>query len=139
MNRTELQQMAAIRLADAEALLAATPSRPDGAYYLAGYAVECALKAAIAKLFRQDDWPDKKFVSDCYTHDLVKLLRLADLGSDFANHSLQDKLFEQNWNIVKDWDEQSRYQTHSLVEAGRLVSVINDENHGVLTWIMSHW
>ena len=47
MNRTDLQQPALTRLAEAKALLAA--GFPAGAYYLAGYAVECALKACIAK------------------------------------------------------------------------------------------
>jgi hypothetical protein len=45
MNRAELQQLAEDRRLDAEALLAA--QRWAGAYYLAGYAVECGLKACI--------------------------------------------------------------------------------------------
>lgn len=47
MNRSDFQDLAQIRLAEAAALLQA--ERFDGAYYLAGYAVECALKACIAK------------------------------------------------------------------------------------------
>jgi HEPN domain-containing protein len=47
MTRKDLQKLAAIRLKEAKLLLAA--NAPDGAYYLAGYAVECALKACIAK------------------------------------------------------------------------------------------
>ncbi len=43
MNRAELQRLAKDRLLDAKALFAAR--RWSGAYYLAGYAVECALKA----------------------------------------------------------------------------------------------
>ena len=33
---------------------------PEGAYYLAGYAVECALKACVAKQTREHDFPDRK-------------------------------------------------------------------------------
>ena len=51
MNRGDLQLLANIRLDEAKALLAA--SLPAGAYYLAGYAVECGLKACIAKLTNQ--------------------------------------------------------------------------------------
>jgi len=32
----------------------------DGAYYLAGYAVECALKACIAKGTQRFEFPDKR-------------------------------------------------------------------------------
>jgi hypothetical protein len=49
MNRAELQQLAEARLADAQVLLEA--GRLDGAYYLLGYVVECALKSCIAKQF----------------------------------------------------------------------------------------
>jgi hypothetical protein len=48
VNRTDLQELADIRIEEAAALLALTPPKPDGAYYLAGYAVELALKACIA-------------------------------------------------------------------------------------------
>ncbi len=48
MNRIDLQQLARARLREAEALLNA--GEWSGAYYLAGYAVECGLKACIAKL-----------------------------------------------------------------------------------------
>lgn len=61
MNKTDLEQLADLRLAEAAALLGATPPMPDGAYYLAGYAIECALKACIAKLTAQHDFPDKNF------------------------------------------------------------------------------
>jgi HEPN domain-containing protein len=43
MNRTDLQNLAEERLADSELLLA--NGRYGTAYYIAGYAVECGLKA----------------------------------------------------------------------------------------------
>ena len=45
----------------------------DGAYYLAGYAIECALKACIAKATRRYDFPDRKKVDASHTHDLREL------------------------------------------------------------------
>jgi HEPN domain-containing protein len=45
MNRTDLQILAEDRLKDAEVLLA--NGRFGAAYYLAGYAVECGLKACV--------------------------------------------------------------------------------------------
>ena len=68
MNKTDLEQLADLRLAEAVALLGLTPPMPDGAYYLAGYAVECALKACIAKLTDRHDFPDKNFAAKCFTH-----------------------------------------------------------------------
>jgi HEPN domain-containing protein len=53
MNRTDLQNLAEERLGDAEVLLAS--NRYSGAYYIVGYAVECGLKACIAKLTRAED------------------------------------------------------------------------------------
>jgi len=79
MNRTDLQELAEIRIQEAQDLLALSIPRPDGAYYLAGYAVECALKAAISKLNNLHDFPDRKFVTECHTHDLAALMRLAQL------------------------------------------------------------
>jgi len=57
VNRTDLQLLAETRLDEAQALLIA--SRWSGAYYLVGYAVECAFKACIAKSTKQDDFPVK--------------------------------------------------------------------------------
>ncbi len=48
MNRTVLQLLTEDRLKDAGVLLA--NGRYGAAYHLAGYAVECALKACFAKL-----------------------------------------------------------------------------------------
>ena len=69
MNRAGFQHLAELRLREAEALLAA--GLPDGAYYLAGYSVECALKACIAKRTREHDFPEKES-KDFYIHDLDK-------------------------------------------------------------------
>ena len=66
MNRSELQQLAEIRLRDAKALLV-TGENDAGAYYMAGYAVECALKAVIAKKWVSIvlDWSQDQLV-DAY-------------------------------------------------------------------------
>jgi HEPN domain-containing protein len=58
MNRTEFQSLAEVRIREAKALLDA--GLWDGAYYLAGYAVECALKACIAKRTRAEDFPPRE-------------------------------------------------------------------------------
>lgn len=70
-----MQILARTRLAEANALLAA--GFPDGAYYLAGYAVECALKACITRGTQRYDFPDKKSVDASYTHNLKDLIKVA--------------------------------------------------------------
>jgi len=62
----------------AEALLNA--GQWSGAYYLAGYAVECGLKACIAKLTNEHDFPDKDVVNKSYSHKINVLLEVAELG-----------------------------------------------------------
>ena len=66
-DRATFQQLAEERLAEARALLKA--GHPSGAYYLAGYAVECALKAKIAMQFRANEIPDRSLVNKAYDHD----------------------------------------------------------------------
>ena len=79
MYRKDFQKLAEDRLADARALFKAR--RFDAAYYLAGYAVECALKAHIAKRSRHHQFPAApETVRDIYSHDFNKLLRAADLA-----------------------------------------------------------
>jgi hypothetical protein len=73
VNRKELQILAQTRLAESKALLGA--GLPDGAYYLAGYSVECALKACIAKTTQRHDFPDKKSVDASHTHNLRDLVK----------------------------------------------------------------
>ena len=78
MNRQDFQLIAEERISDAQALLA-TGTNSSGAYYLAGYAVECALKACIAKQTKQYDYPDKKTVENSYTHNIELLLKTAKI------------------------------------------------------------
>jgi hypothetical protein len=137
VNRAELQQLAKDRILDAKALLAAR--RWAGAYYLAGYAVECALKACIAKLMKSEEFPDKNFAEKCWTHDIEKLLVLSGLKAARDADSQADADLSANWGIVKDWSESSRYARTTKAEAQALYDAITDAKHGVLSWIKSRW
>lgn len=57
MNRADLQNLAELRINEAKLLL--DRGFYQGAYYVAGYAIECALKACIAKKTQQFDFPEK--------------------------------------------------------------------------------
>lgn len=137
MNRTELQGLARLRLAEANELL--TALHPAGAYYLAGYSVECALKACIAKGNRRHDFPDRKLVNDSYTHDSSRLVRLAGLQVDVDREAAADPAFAVNWTVAKDWSEESRCTLPTATQARDLYDAIAGRRHGVLRWIKRHW
>ncbi len=139
MNRADLQQLAELRIAEAHALLTLAVPMPDGAYYLAGYAVECGLKACIAKGYAAESWPEKSFVGDCHTHEIPKLIRLARLESAYAAAVAANPAIEANLNVVKDWSESSRYERHSPADAQKLYDAITETANGVLPWIKANW
>jgi HEPN domain-containing protein len=87
MNRTDFQQIAELRLRESKALLDAGCA--DGAYYLAGYAVECALKACLAKRTQQHEFPERE-AREYYSHNLERLVGFAKLKIDLE-HALQDR------------------------------------------------
>ena len=137
MNRADLQTLADIRVLDAKALLDA--DRYPAAYYLVGYAVECALKACVAKQIREHDFPDKQLILDSYTHNIEQLLRISGLKDKF-DAQIAAKAFEVNWTTVKDWNESSRYDgTITEVKARDLFNAVTDEETGVLTWLKTVW
>ncbi|MFN2571351.1 MAG: DNA-binding protein [Gemmatimonadales bacterium] len=138
MNRVELQVLADIRVGDAALLLQG--ARYPGAYYVAGYAVECALKAAIAKQIREHDFPEKKLVNDSHTHDLERLLAISGLKPQFDIRVAGDNAFAVNWTTVKDWNETTRYDgTIAEVKARDLFTAVTHQDHGVLPWLKTLW
>jgi len=92
MDRAQLQQLAELRVQDAEALL--TVSRWDAAYYLLGYAIECALKACVAKQFRLHEVPDKELVNSFYTHSFDRLLAISGVKSNLEIRRKVDTRYE---------------------------------------------
>ncbi len=138
MNRGDLQQLAEIRIEDAKVLLDA--GRFAGAYYLSGYAIECALKSCITKQIREFDFPDKKLVSESHSHDLTKLVRLSGVGHLHDAEVQVNPGFENNWLVVKDWSENSRYDaTVAETVARDMYAAVTDPMDGVLTWLKKYW
>ena len=137
MNRIQLQELAAVRARESELLLSAAAY--DGAYYLVGYAVECGLKACIAKATREHDFPDRKTVDDSYSHDLVQLVAVAGLSTELKEEQRRSAEFELNWTTTKDWSEKTRYERKSKQQAELLHKAVTDPEHGVFTWLQKHW
>lgn len=137
MTRRDLRGLALIRLKEAKVLL--RNGYYDGAYYLSGYCIECALKACIAKRTCRYEFPDKKTANASHTHRLEDLLRVAQLAAALGEEVGKNRIFEANWNLVKDWSEQSRYKKHTQREAEALLSAVGDKKVGGLKWIKPHW
>ena len=82
---------------------------------------------------------DRKFMERCWTHDLVALIKAADLevtrGLDIsANADLG-----ANWQIVQDWSELARYQQWPESQARKLHEAVTESVNGVLPWVKVHW
>lgn len=130
MDRGEFQEIALTRLQEAKVLL--ENECYDGAYYLFGYVIECALKACIAKKTREYEFPPNvKTVQKLYTHNLQSLLGEVKL--------ILPNDVRINWVIVKEWSEQSRYERHTEKEAEGMYLAVSDPNEGVLQWLKRFW
>ncbi len=139
VNRAELQQLAEDRILDAQTLLAAT--RWTGAYYLAGYAVECGLKACVMVYVQNTGaiFQDRKFGEKCWTHDLEALVGLANLQAALGADMAANAALALNWGVAAGWQETSRYQQKTRAEAEALVNAVASSPDGVLSWIRIRW
>jgi hypothetical protein len=137
MNRNDLRRIARIRLKEATVLLQG--GCYDGAYYLCGYAAECALKACIAKTTRRSEFPDLEKVKDSYTHKLPALLKVAGLNALLDAECTAHPAFKVNWTTSIEWSEKDRYVEHDEHKARALYRAITDRKHGVMRWIRQYW
>jgi hypothetical protein len=137
MNRADLQKLSNARLREARILFAAGES--SGAYYLAGYAVECALKACFAKGVKRHDFPDKNTAGKIFIHKLAELAKLANLEAELLTARKTNSKFAAGWELVCRWTEESRYSTWTKNDAEAMLDAIARRRDGVLPWIKRHW
>jgi hypothetical protein len=140
MTRVKWQQLAKRWLVDAKCLL--DGRRWSSAYYLAGYAVECGLKACIvARVGGAPEliFEDRRFSEKCWTHEVMDLVKLANLEARRVADEAANPLLRDNWLVVKDWSEHDRYHTVPHHKATSLYAAITDKKNGVMPWIRSHW
>lgn len=137
LKRRDLRELSLLRLREAEILLKGRCW--EGAYYLAGYAVECALKACIAKFTERFEFPDRSRVERMYTHNLTALLGVARLEKALAEAGNRQLQLAENWYTVTQWSEQARYARKAPADAKILLRAVADEKHGILRWLETHW
>jgi HEPN domain-containing protein len=139
MTRKDLQELARLRLREAEALYDA--DFYDGSVYLAGYAVELALKAKICRLLHLAEYPHAGNIGPSFkVHNLEQLKVLAGLTAEIAINKNKD-LFD-NWSKAVDWDPEQRYEPSGRYDAKTakvILDSIRAKPDGVLTWLTKRW
>lgn len=132
------QRLALERLADAKALYAS--GNYSGSYYLAGYAVECALKAVLCRrLFQRHTLPERNALDKMYSHDLEQLLAHSGLKNNFDAQRRARVQLDNNWSTIKDWKETSRYRKNSKILARDLIRAIDTGPDSFRGWVETQW
>lgn len=139
MFRRDFQMLAESRIREARCLLNAQLG--SGAYYLAGYAIECALKACIAKRLLPEQFPwDKDYIAQrVYTHNLAVLLGTCGLRELIDEDGQSNRGLLDSWNVVIRWSEHARYKQWTVSDAQVMIEAVDDPIAGVLTWLRQHW
>jgi HEPN domain len=151
-SSAEIKQLAEERLIDAQTLL--NNGRYEGAFYLAGYAVELTLKAKVCIHLDIDDlFSDNptshskgslgKFRDSVMTHDLFILLNLCGLGQKFEKKKLSDVYFNQNCSLLFQsptatiWSEKVRYKQGYITKKNvvKIINFLTEPTKGLLQWI----
>ncbi len=141
-TRAEWQQLAEDRILDARAHLVAGVNRWSAAFYLIGYAVECGLKSCVlARVTAHPEviYEDKKFSNDAWTHDFEGLLVVAGIKAERDHDVAANLALYQNWQMVRNWNEKSRYLQKTQNQAQELFDAVTDPNDGVMQWIRARW
>ena len=138
IKRKDLQKLARLRLKEAEALY--KKHLYDGAVYIAGYAVEFALKAKICRLLHLTEYPPSGNIGQWFKlHDLEQLKMLAGLTEEVTISKNKD-LFD-NWSKAVGTKKQ-RYEPagkYNAVTAKVILDSIREKPNGVLTWLTKRW
>lgn len=139
MTRQDLQDLSRLRLREAEALFKARFY--DGSVYLAGYAIELALKARICRLLHVEEYPLSGDIGRAFKiHSLDQLKVLAGLSAEI-DVKKNKELFD-NWSKAIDWDPEQRYNApgkYSATAAKIILDSLTARPNGVFTWLSRRW
>ena len=134
MFRRDFQNLSALRVREARRL--ADAGLYDGAYYLGGIAIECALKSIVARATQRYEFPDKKRTENAYKHNLEELLKLSGLAPTLIHAEPDVKVA---WARVKSWNIEARYHTgRQSAEVLEFLDAVAGRR-GVMRWLKRHW
>jgi hypothetical protein len=74
-----------------------------------------------------------------YIHKLPELIKAAGLDDALTKKKSIDGDFQANWDVVKSWSVDSRYQRHLAEPTRVLLAAIGERNHGVISWVKLYW
>lgn len=133
-TRADYKKVTIERIQDAQVLFRGR--RYAAAYYMAGYAIECAIKVKLAEQFKKHTVPTQKQVNEVYSHDLEKLMGSAGLEANLKVDCQINPTLRRNWNIVKSWAVDTRYTPRrSQTEARAMLEAVAGPIDGVLSWL----
>jgi len=139
MTRTGLRELSRLRLREAEALYRA--HLYDGCVYLAGYAIELALKARICRVLRVKEYPLSGEIGRTFKiHSLDELKVLAGLSGEIDVN--KNKALFDNWSRAVEWDPEQRYDAPGKYDAGKAGAILDSltaKPNGVFTWLSLRW
>jgi len=134
MVRRDFQNLSVLRVREARRL--ANAGLYDGAYYLGGVAIECALKSAIARSTQRYEFPDLERTRSAYTHNLDTLLKLAGLQTRL---DASEPHVKEAWARAKSWKIETRYQSgRAAAEVLEFLDAVAGRR-GVLRWLKQYW
>lgn len=154
-RRLEFQLLAETKIKEAKALY--RNGHYHGAFYLAGYALEFSLKAAVCKNLKMEDFFEDKPKNDptklkegilekFKTHDYRMLIILAGLYNQLENDKRIDVRFAINWSHIEQmsWSESCRYEIpnptkYNFIDVKAYISAIENKKGGFLKWIRRYW
>jgi hypothetical protein len=140
VNRAHWQLLAEERVKDAGLLLGG--GHWAAAYYLAGYAIECGLKACVLAYVANNPeiiFREMMFSKNCWTHNIGDLVAVSGLEAIRRTDADMNLVLGINWTIVQKWNETTRYEFKSELDAKRLYEAVTHHNDGVLPWIRIRW
>ena len=110
-------------------------------YYVAGYAVERALKSCMLARMIYTGWvfQEKVKIDECLTHNFDRLVNLSGLTDELEAQFKINPVFIGNWNVTTQWKVTDRYGFKTEAEAKALYAAITDDPNGVFIWIMNYW
>lgn len=137
ITKDTLGELIAQKLKDTDVLVA--NRRYATAIYIAGYALELALKLKICKIFKfAQGFPENKIEFGVYQNNVKSQLLLAGAITqikEIRNHDLNKLLFYSGveykiklhylneWNLVAGWDPEMRYKVQRILKSEAVTNV----------------
>jgi len=140
-NCNQLKLITKARLKSASILMDAGDW--DGSIYMMGHVLECALKAAVCKSLRLNEYPEGSKDKHFMTHNFDQLLVLSGLSDIFNLNTIPDTIF-RNWSeftqeFTGNWPEMrydyTRLQLFDEVKAKKLYDTLTNKPHGIIETI----